>query len=168
VRSSGFSVIEVLIAAAVLLVTTIGVLPLFTRSITNNLQGQQATSATNLARSHMEALYQVAFTAVEITVPDGEDELEVVDYWSESEHAWINEDDWEDTETEAYTRTTVVRQYNISSLAGDNELTPEEALPGGTDPSLLHVKEIVVTVTSANLGPLAPGKTVVLRSFRPF
>ena len=69
---SGFSLIEVLIAMALAGLLLVGVLPLFTKSMTNNVEGNQLTEVTNRARLHLEELMAMRIDAEELTVPDGE------------------------------------------------------------------------------------------------
>ena len=54
--AAGFSIIEALIAAAILLIIALGLLPLFSRSINDNVSGNDATQATNGSRTQIEEL----------------------------------------------------------------------------------------------------------------
>jgi len=54
-RDAGFSIIEALIAAAILLIIALGLLPLFTRSISDNVSGNDATQATNGSRTRSKS-----------------------------------------------------------------------------------------------------------------
>ncbi len=51
----GFSLVEVLIAAAIFLVVALGIVPLFAQAIVNNRSGADYTTATNLAKSELRA-----------------------------------------------------------------------------------------------------------------
>lgn len=51
---AGMSLVEVTIAAAILLVVSIGVLPLFTRAIVNNRSGYDSNQASHLVRTSLE------------------------------------------------------------------------------------------------------------------
>jgi hypothetical protein len=62
-RSSeeGFSIIEGLIATALLLIVTVGILPLFTRSMANNLRGNVSTRQANGTVDEFERLTSLPF-----------------------------------------------------------------------------------------------------------
>lgn len=58
-RQAGFSLVEGLIALAVLMTIVIGLIPLFTQSMVNNTAGRHLTQATNFATDSFEALTQL-------------------------------------------------------------------------------------------------------------
>ena len=53
---AGFSLLEVLIAAVLMLVIAVGVLPLFTRAMTASLSGNDSSQASNFGRSRLECM----------------------------------------------------------------------------------------------------------------
>ena len=59
--TAGFSMIEALIAAAILLIIALGLLPLFSRSISDNVSGNDASQATNGSRTEVEEMLQLPF-----------------------------------------------------------------------------------------------------------
>ena len=69
--AAGFSIIEALIAAAILLIIALGLLPLFSRSISDNVSGNDATQATNGSRTQVEEMLKVPFSNDRMTVPAG-------------------------------------------------------------------------------------------------
>ena len=160
----GFSVVEVLIAAALLLLITIGVLPMFTKSITNNLEGRKSTEATNQARSEVERLYQLTFNHPDLAVPAGQTESMREELFSEQQQQWIDIGSWNASDSEVYRRIVRVRQYGVDALL-DQQLDPTEALNGSTPATLVHFKEIEVEVrTAGQLG--VNRKTVTLRMYK--
>lgn len=165
--SSGFSLIEVLIAMAMLAVTLVGVLPLFTKSLTNNAEGNQLTEVTNRSRLHVESLMALPFDAAALDVPVGETVLEVRELYSQSQERWFEEDVFPGGESPLYSRHTRVRQFSVTAISdGDLELENDEALPGGTDPSAVHLKEIEVRVNTgppSTLNIMGSRKNVTLR-----
>ena len=72
----------------------IGVLPLFTKSMSNNVEGNQLTEVTNRARLHVEELMALPVDAEELTVPDGLDELLRVELFCKTDGRWIEEPEW--------------------------------------------------------------------------
>jgi type II secretory pathway pseudopilin PulG len=173
--AGGYSLVEVLIAAALLLFIAIGVIPLFTRSIINNVAGADSTSLTSFSRSTTEALYQSPFSSPGVSPPIGETELLARDYYSPKTKYWTvlaPGDDPPADDPALWLRTVRVHQYNISSiapLADDFELTADERLDGGEDLAFVHLKEIEVELDSpAELGPLGRRKSLTVRVLRAF
>jgi type II secretory pathway pseudopilin PulG len=176
-NQGGFSVVEVLIAAAVLLIVTIGILPLFTRAISSNVQGQQLTEAVHRAKSEMETMIQAGFNGELMTVAsgdklaDGSDGKETIQFWSSEKHAWVDEADLDNDELRTFVRTTRVRQFNIQELR-NNPLTKDwTPLVGGSAESEIHLKEIEVMVTTAESelsSVFGPSRQLTLRTIKSF
>jgi prepilin-type N-terminal cleavage/methylation domain-containing protein len=163
----GFSLVEVMIAMALAGLLLIGVLPLFTKSMSNNVEGNQLTEVTNRARLHIEELMALPIDADELTVPNGEDRLLTVEMFSPTRKRWIKEADYGSDVDPLFTRTTRVRQFNMSALSQtDLEFADDEVLPGGTPASQVEIKEIVVRVNSGRptfLSIMGRQKAVTLR-----
>jgi prepilin-type N-terminal cleavage/methylation domain-containing protein len=164
---AGFSLIEILIALAILAVVAVGVLPLFAKSMTNNVEGNQLTEVTNRSRLHVESLLSLPFDSPQLEVPAGETELETRQLYSANDERWYEEDTFPNDQVPVYSRITRVRQFSVSAISeGDAELEDDEALTGGTDPSAVHLKEIEVRVNSgppSTLNLMGTRKTVTLR-----
>ncbi len=157
-----FSLIEVLIAAALLLIIALGVLPLFTQAMVSNTAGNESTQVSNFARSRLEEYQQLPLNGASLTVPIGSTELTVEDYYSFADEAWKSGPE-PAGDPARWSRTTVVRQYGVSAL-DDGILTPDEALDGGTEESFVHFKEVEVTVRGGRAGGvLGPSKAIILR-----
>lgn len=163
----GFSLIEVLVAASLLLVVALAILPLFTQSMSNNLAGNDYTQATNIAKSELERLYELPFNSPDLDV-EGTERVRV-------QHLKQGSTVWEDgtgptSPAPVWRRTSTVRQFGLSGLVDANEDgyfdTP---LPAGTASTFVHVKEITIRVESGRTGgPLGGGKRVLLRTLKPF
>lgn len=170
--AAGFSVVEVMIAAAIFLIICIGMLPLFTRSINSNLIGNDYMNATNHGRSGLETLLQLYFDSPTLLVDAGT-EKEIKDYWTQGDLKKAGDEEWLTVlpttgEQVLWNRTTTLRQYGINALA-DGNVKPEEALPAGTDPIFIHFKELRSQVESTRAGgPIGGGKRVTLRVFKSF
>jgi type II secretory pathway pseudopilin PulG len=159
----GFSIIETLIAASILLIIMVGLLPLFIRAVTDNAQGRQSTEVANAARSEVERLMQLGFNHPELTITAGS-ELETTFYYIPHLKQWKDSTSFTPDGTETFQRVTTIRQYSRSAIA-DDLLEEDEALPAGTDVSQIHLKEIEVALA----GPsefARPAKTVTLRVLR--
>jgi hypothetical protein len=73
-RSSeeGFSIIEGLIATALLLIVTVGILPLFTRSMANNLRGNVSTRQANGTVDEFERITSLPFNTGDTSLLAGD------------------------------------------------------------------------------------------------
>jgi hypothetical protein len=164
--AAGFSTIEALLAGVLLLIMSLGVLPLFTQSLSNNRQGKLASDATNEARSELERLTQLSFESAELVVPAGSEVLESVSYVSDEMRRWIALAYYNDGTDgfRLFTRTTTFRQYNFEALE-DELLESDEALDGGAPRGEVHFKEILVQVEAEGLRA-GPNKRVTLRTIK--
>ncbi|HBL29260.1 MAG TPA: hypothetical protein DD490_20710, partial [Acidobacteria bacterium] len=109
---AGFSILEVLVASALLLIIALGIVPLFARSIRENATGSDYTQATNGGRSRLEEAKQLPFNSLTLEVPSGETEGEIEQQWAQGDTDKIGEDDegWDTgTGTILWNRTTFTR-----------------------------------------------------------
>ncbi len=181
-RAAGFSMIESLIAAGILLIIALGLLPLFARAIQDNTTGNDATQSTNNGRTRLEEMLAPPFLHQALVVPDGSNQKQTSDAWTQGnadETGDADEGWWSDPTGRGLTlwnRTTRLRQYSIGSLA-DGELAPpaadgtppDEALPGNTQAIFVHLKEIEVVIGNPKQGSLlGSGQGITLRRVRPF
>ena len=171
--AAGFSMIEALIAAAILLIIALGLIPLFTRAMTDNANGNDATQATNGSRTQIEDLLQMPFNNLRLTVPLGSALGQTVDSWAQGDKDHVgdvNEGWWPGTPTDKgvvlWARTTRVRQYSINGLVEQGRLGA--SLPGGTQPTFVQLKEIEVVIANPKQGLLSSGQGITLRMIRPF
>lgn len=141
---SGFSLIEVLIASALFLIVLLGIIPLFTRAMMNNVRGRDASTMAGFSRERAEQLLQVPFNNEAVTVPPNglEDYLETQESWDNAANRWtpgvVAGTPW--------TRRTRVQDFNYRDLLDDARLG--DPLPPGTNPRSIHLKEIVIDIGS--------------------
>lgn len=154
-RERGFSILEVLVAAVILMVIALGLVPLYSRAIRSNVEGFDYTQVSNFAKSRAEEYRQLPFDNPRLAVPPGSTELAVDDFFSRNEHEWVATLDAGDTAL--FTRTTTVRSFHIDDI--------ENPLDGGAAPEAVHLKEITVEVEGSRAAgsPLGPGKTIAVR-----
>jgi len=152
---AGFSMIEVMVAAAILLVIALGLVPLYTRSIRSNVEGFDYTQVSNFAKSRAEEYLQFPFSSTPLQVPGGATELQSQDFYSAADHEWV--DTLTAGDVALFTRTTTVRQFSTGDVS-----TP---LDGNAPPEVVHLKEITVEVEGSRAGgsALGPGKTISVR-----
>jgi prepilin-type N-terminal cleavage/methylation domain-containing protein len=140
----GLTLVEVLIAAALLAVIMVGTVPLFTRAVIQNQVGWESSEVSSFARSETERFVEDDFNAADLTLTTGS-ELETDQHYSHNNHAWMPGDTPDTGDEALWVRTTTVRQYHVSAL-DDGILDPAEALPAGSAPEWVHLKQIVVEV----------------------
>lgn len=144
-REAGFTFIETLIAAALLLIVAIGILPLFTRAILNNASGADSTTVSNHAASGEETGLNFNLGDPALTIASGSTSLVTRDFWTGgSGTVGDTNEGWTTTPTGAgrglitWRRTTQIRQFKVFDLA-----TP---LDGNAQPSDVDLKEIQVVL----------------------
>jgi type II secretory pathway pseudopilin PulG len=172
--AAGFSVVEALIAALILLIIALGLIPLFARALRDNTAGADATQASNHGRARLEEYQQLPFNNQALTLAPGATTLDRGESWAQGTRDAFGDDDegwWPGTPTGRgfllWTRNTTVRQYGINDL-DDGRLN--DPLPGGTQPAFVHLKEVEVRLESERPveSPLGPGRQVVFRVLKPF
>ena len=156
---AGFSIIEGLIAAALLLIITVGVLPLFSRSMLNNVRGNDATRQSNGAVDELERTAALPFLSGDMTVAPGETELAnetalAIVHLPNNEQ--VVSSTWEPYATLApadvvLRRTRTLQQYSFDDYQSDNAFTTP--LPGEAEQRLVHMK-VVDVVFEEPLDPL--------------
>lgn len=144
-RERGFSILEGLIAAAILLIVVVGVLPLLDRARRNNQYGSTATRLTSAATETFETRLALPFNALPLTVEGGNTVRETVDFYLFKGNRWsatLPAGDLPELR-----RETRVRQYSLSDLLEDGRL--DNPLPGNATPSFVHLKVIEVSLWEA-------------------
>ncbi len=172
---AGFSMIEALIAAAILLIIALGLIPLFTRSILDNNSGNDATQVTNHGKTRLEDLIQLPFNHQRLDVPGGADEGRTVESWTTgalNQAGDPNERWWDGTTPPAgsgqvlWRRRTRVQQFSIGDLDDGVLDNPQ---PGGTQPIFVQLKEVEVELENGKQGTFLGGsQAITLRVVKPF
>ena len=152
----GFTLVEVLISAALLMAIALGLLPLYIRSIISNVEGFDHTQVANASRTRGEQFYQLPFNSEPLTILAGTDRV-YDEYFSEQTRAWLPGTVPAGDEA-LFTRNTTIRQFNVNDLS-----TP---LDSAATPAAVHLKEIVVTVQSTRSGLLGAGKRITVRLYK--
>ncbi len=169
---AGFSVIEALIAAGILLIIAIGLIPMFTQSILNNAAGSDSSQSSTFAKDELENLQEMNFNTPDLLLVGATTELSSVDYWTQGT-ASIGDEAWTSTMPTTvrprWTRTTRVAQYSIGAF-DDGALVPAERKTGSTQPIEVHFKIVEVQLDSGKQATsgLPPGPRLVYRIIKPF
>ncbi len=168
-KERGFSVIEVLIASAILLFILLGLLPIFTRSAMSNSSGNQYTQLTNAAKSELERLNDLPIDNVDVAVPNGATELVTTTYYSGASRSWVDSTTL-GSQDPVWNRKVSIRQCDLADFTNGRCTTLQ---PGGViPPAQLRQIDIEVspgrTGASTALALLGLTKKVTLSSIKVF
>jgi Tfp pilus assembly protein PilV len=173
-HEAGFSLIEALIAALILLFIALGLIPLFARSLRDNTSGNDSTQASNHGKAKLEEYLQLPFNNQSLALAPASTSVTVGESWAQGDATQVgdaNEGWWAGAPAGRgkllWSRQTVVRQYGITDL-DDGKLG--DPLPGGTEPVFVHLKEVEVRLESEREpgNPLGGGRVVTFRMVKPF
>lgn len=174
---AGFSIIEALIAAAILLIIALGLLPVFSRAINDNVTGNDATQATNGSRTELEELLQMPFNNTRMVVAAGQTKTETKDLYTRAKTDPSTGSYQIGDATEGWTadasgrgpvlwnRTTTVQQYGITDLNDGKLDTP---LDGSTQANFVHLKQIQVLIENPKKDLFGNGQGTTLTVIKAF
>ena len=115
----GFSLLEVLVAMVLLVVVVSGLLPLFSRSVLENVEGREITKSGSLGRSQTEELHQMFFNNWELEIQNGSVRT-TQDYWNQGLADKVGDESWVTTvpvgSVALWSRTVDVRQFGINGV----------------------------------------------------
>jgi type II secretory pathway pseudopilin PulG len=161
---AGFSLIEVLVAALILVLVVLALVPLFAQSMNNTLAGREYSVASQFGRSRADELYQLPLESEEMLVAPGDRESVSSELWDPDADAWTAT---APASPSPWRRTTTVRQYNVNDLLQEGRLVHE--LDGGAPAPQVHLREVIVEVESEREGGAAgSGRSVTLTTVRGF
>lgn len=162
----GFTVIETLIALALIGVVAVGVIPLFTRAISDNLAGADYTRVTNYAKSKEEDFGRLPFTQPTIQVQPGTTRLLLpTEYMDPTTLKWTTTRP--SNPLAIWTRNTAVTQYSIFDTDDDN--TFNQPLDGNAPVDEVQILQGQVQVKSASaIGPMGARRTTIIRFLKAF
>lgn len=180
--TAGFSLIEMLVAAALLAIIALGLIPLFVRSIRDNETGSDYTAGSNGSKSGLEVTSQLPFFSDVLELPSGATEWVVRDSWTTGDPDKIGDDDegswWPGIPTDkgrvVWGRTTTTHEYSMGDLdATRNDFTLDpaerETGTGGAPNPFSQLKEVEVTLVSESTNAmLGGGRRVTFRSLKGF
>lgn len=164
-HDEGFSLVEVLIAMGVVVIVMVGLLPLFMRSVVENIEGKESTLVGNHSRSRMESMGQLTFNNWELDIDTGTERTDQ-DFYTTGAADRRGDESWVAAvpggEIAPWTRSTTVRQFGIRGIVDndldgvidqiigleDNDFDGEldNPLPAGTTPGAIHLKQLEVNI----------------------
>lgn len=164
-RIDGFSLIEVLIAMGIVVIAIIGLLPLFMRSVVENIEGRESTIVGNHGRSQLETFSELTFNNWELEINAGTERTNQ-EFYATGAADRRGDESWVTVvpggEIAPWTRNTTVRQFGINGVI-DNDLDGiideirgledsdydgvlDNPLPAGTIPGAIHLKQLEVEI----------------------
>lgn len=195
-REVGFSVVEVLIASALLLIIAVAILPLFTRAMESNTAGGRATIMSTYTAQDLEGNNQstVDHPRWQLNAP-GDLDLDpavlelATEYWTDypADHE-LGDELWQDDETLAgvtlfWDRWTKVRKYTFADISqGVVSVEGDRLVPRGhpelfdvpltddvgAEEKNVHLIEFRTTIKPHREVPLNFGDQMTIAHFRSF
>lgn len=168
---AGFSMVEALVAAAILLIIAIGMIPLFSRAILNNSRGNDYTQATTHGEGDLEEAVETPLLSNRLAVTGGSRRQNVDFLLTRGFKAPlrpVTDVDWVTSVSGpnpvAWTRTTQTRQFAYWAIIPDpgqtiGELKDSEVILGPADTSQWQIMEVSAWLDSGkNIS--GPGKAL--------
>lgn len=159
-REAGFSIIEGLIAALLLLIVTLGILPLFSRAMNNNVKGNDSTRQSNGATDAFESAIALPFNSGDMNIPAGSTSVVVNDTLALKKIAspsggvdqtistrWELPASLATGDVQVMNRQRTLQQYSLDDYA-DNQ-TFDTPLDGVVEPRLVHFKVVDISLQDA-------------------
>jgi type II secretory pathway pseudopilin PulG len=175
-REAGFSIIEGLIAALLLLIVTLGILPLFSRAMNNNVKGNDSTRQASGATDAFETSVALLFNSGAMTVPGGATSVVVTDTIALKEIAsptggasqaissrWEPLGSLGSDDLPVMNRQLTLQQYSYDDYADNQEF--DTPLNGDTQPRLVHFKVIEVDLLDATGGGARPYQLRMVQAY---
>lgn len=195
-RDAGFSLIEGLMAAALLLVVAVSILPLFMRALESNTRGGRASQVTTLAVAAIEQINQTTVDHDDYQLEGGVSGVRETGtmYWdmgpfyAEGSPAAIGDEQWVSDKSAAtgqvlWMRELDVRKYSFADVHGTIKVGGSELStlgdPRWFDSPLItdndgdlynaHITEFRVHLVEDRLsGTLNSGQRITIGHFRTF
>ena len=175
-NEAGFSIVEGLIAALLLLIVTLGILPLFSRAMSNNVKGNDSTRQSNGAIDAFETSAALPFNSGDMNMPIGSTSVVVTDTLALKRVAsptgggdqtisarWELPAALGSDDVPVMNRQRTLQQFAFSDLA-DNQ-TFDDPLDGATEPRLVHFKVIDLTLQDATGAASRPYQLRVVQAY---
>jgi prepilin-type N-terminal cleavage/methylation domain-containing protein len=168
-RQSGFSMVESLIAAAIIGIVAIGILPLFTRAMVDNMAGADYTRVTNYAKSKEEDFSRIPFLQQSIQMKPGDTQEMTTEYMDPASLYWVATKPT--NPLAVWTRVTTYTQYNMYDTDDDkmfnNPIAGGTAAVGIQDTVQVIQAQVQVKSVSA-IGPMGGRRTTLVRYLKVF
>ena len=176
-RQAGFSLLETLVAAALLLFIIIGILPLFQRSQLNLVQGNDASNVANATIDLGERMLSLPFNCQDTNIDAGSTQKVATDFWLagrrqgnlEYGDRWVTDMTPYPSDKALYTRTVTLEQFQLTDLTDNGVLdTPlDGGVSDGSDGKVQFKRYTmdVVNTRTALAGPATTYHVITIQSF---
>lgn len=166
---AGFSLVEALVAAAVLTGVVLLATNLILRSRMDTFVGRRHTEASRLAGGSQEELRALPLDRQSLVVPAGRRDLSLEALWARGEGRWTEPPG----SGAIWRRTTRVRQFAVADLYDQSPAVPatlDTPLDGGVEASQAHLRLIEVVIDAESAGPsgVGAGSRLTLVAIRAF
>jgi prepilin-type N-terminal cleavage/methylation domain-containing protein len=166
----GFSMIEALIAAAIIGFVAIGVIPLFARAMSDNMAGSDYTRVSNYSKSEEEDFYREPFANYSTAVASGQTSSQIVQYIDPVSKQWFTVASLAAVPQNSkiqWTRTITYTQYDAKDM--DDDQLFDNPLPGGTAATSVQVIQAMVQVQAiAQTGIGGGHRSTTIRFLKAF
>jgi hypothetical protein len=165
---AGFSLLETLIASVLLLMVVIGVLPLFSRSMLNNAQGNDASKQVNATRDIADELLELPFNNQQLLLGVGDADLVTTEFLLLEGDRWVPDMTPFPNDEAHFTRTTTIEQFNAADLLDDDiEVggTLDTPLVGGTSDNQIQIKRIRTEILSDRRLDARPYRVTTIKTY---
>ena len=173
---AGFSIIEGLIAALLLLIVTLGILPLFSRAMSNNVKGNDSTRQANGGIDALETSVALPFNSGDMDMPAGSTSVVVTDTLALKKIAsptgggdqamstrWELPADLGADDIQVMDRQQTLRQFAYSDFADDQIF--DNPLDGATEARLVHFKVVDLTLQDATGAAVRPYQLRLIQAY---
>lgn len=176
----GFSMVEALIATAIIGFVAVGLIPLFTRSLIDNMAGADYTRVSNYSRSEEEDFYRQPFsndysqivlgpgaTAVSYS---GSNTAQFIQYVDPTSKQWVTVTSLAAVPSNpqiVWTRTVTFRQYDVADLL-DDQIFDNPLTPGSGSVNLIEATVQIQARTSDAVGPAGGRRSTTIRYLKAF
>ena len=160
-REQGLSLVEVLIAMLLLSFIALGLLPLMQTSVQRNSEAGSYSNITNACKTTIETFQQLPFRAAALTIPPGQTQLLVTDFWDPGTRSWeLAKPALPPPPTPrlpVWQRVRTLEQFSLGDLLDDETL--DIPLDGDTMADFVHLKRLTIVLQQVDPvldQPLAP------------
>ncbi len=191
----GFSLVEVLLASALLLVVVVSIVPLFTRSLSSNAAGGRASAMSTFAMENLEEANQGTvdhpYWEIGGTLSSATMTGNVLDfgkeYWSVAAEGQLGDEGWQEDTTGGglflWERSIKMRKFTYADVLPGNLDVTGSGLTALGHPELydsplgdesgpaaktIHLLEIRVTIQPHTGLPLSQGQQMTVGHYRTF
>jgi type II secretory pathway pseudopilin PulG len=166
----GFSMIEALIATAIIGGVAVGVIPLFTRAMSDNMAGSDYTRVSNYSRSEEEDFAREPLANYTNVIPAGQTQSQIVQYIDPTSKQWVTVASLAAVPKNpniVWTRTVTYKMFNANDM--DDDHLYNDPIISGSSPTGFQMVEATVQVQAISaIGPEGGRRSTTIRLLKSF